>query len=841
MFDRFVIDDESEGRAPEELHMTSDASLDGMKGVRVLGSFGSAWRRGLLVLLMLSLVTTLAGIVHYSAAWPFYWRPRLLADFALWMVGGIALAALLRRLAGSFALSGLLGCVLLYLVLGVGLSQTLAVVLLLVASWALGRMVLERASLHADAGLLPDAALFIGLGVNLAIFGGLIHFTVNFRPVYCVVLVLPCLAALGPTFRMRYGALWAAAWGDGLRGLAQLPFRSSVAAFLVLGYVARFALFPSVAFDDNALHLRMWAELTYQHRYGFDVVGQIWAVAPFAVDLLHGIVSLVAADDARGALNVALLLLLLRQLWVLGGLLHGGGGGVRLLGLVLFATTPILANLLTSLQTELFLGLLAAAGVRVLLGREDVPPGARLLALLAIAAMCCATKLPGAVLGVSLLVAHGVNGLSRLSFRELRPGWLLALLLVFAGVALHSYLAAWQMTGNPLFPLYNGIFKSPYFPAVNFSDIRYIKGMNLENYWRIFFRTGEFFESKDFVAGFQYLLPLPLAIVSLCLTVPRRVALSVLLPLASFGLAMFAATQYWRYLFPVLPLATIVLGTLISEGVGGGGPRLGKVVLCAYAAINLYFLPGVSWFFDDAPQQALTAAGRQTLTERLAPARLLTEYVSREFPGERVLYDVDVPYGAALHGTPYYVTWYAPGRADRFNGWQSVSDVQEFMRTERIRFVVWDLAAPAQPLGARRLLREYLARFGVPERRAGSTILYRLAERETLFRSVLKLEAAVEPLLAEPQSRVISGVRLAGAGAVRYSVRFRCEDGAGSFIAQINWDVGVPYYRQVACSLDPVDFVETVPVPLGASTGEVYLGVNGKTRAKVSHIEIETN
>lgn len=820
--------------------MTTDISLDGVKGVGLPGAVESAWRRLLPGLLLLSLLATLFGVVHYSSAWPFYWRPRVLADFALWSAGVVALAALLRRLVGVFALPALLGCVLLYLVLGVGVSQALAVGLFVLACWALGRSVLEWASPQAT-GLLPDAALFVGLGLNLALFGGLIHFPLNFGPLYCTVLALPCVAALRPAFRARYGAQWAALWRDGLDGMAHMPYRSSVAAILVVGYVLRFALFPSVAFDDNALHLRMWAELTHQHRYSFDVIGQIWAVAPFAVDLLHGVVSLVAGEDARSALNVALLLLLLRQLWVLGGLLHAGGGGARLLGLVLFASTPIVANLLTSLQTELFLGLLAVAGVRILLGREDVPPGAQLLAMLAIAAMCCATKLPGAVLGVSLLIAYGVNGLRRAPLRDLRVVWLVVLLLLFAGVALHSYLEAWRVTGNPLFPLYNGIFKSPYFPPVNFSDARYIKGMNLANYWRIFFRTGEFFESKDFVAGFQYLLPLPLAIVSLCLTVSRRVAWAALLPLAGFGLAMFAATQYWRYLFPVLPLAAVVLGSLAAVGAEGRRPRLVKAVLASFVAINLYFLPGVSWFFDDAPQQAFTAAGRQMLTERLAPAKLLTEYVNRDFPGERVLYDVDVPYGAALHGAPYYVTWYAPGRADRFNAWQSVANVREFMLAEQIRFVVWDLAAPAQPLGARRLLREYLAEFGSPERRVGSTILFRLSEQAALYRRVLALASEAEPLLAEPRSRSVSSFRPEGAKVARYHVRFRCDGGAGNFIAQINWDVGAPYYRQVACASDPVDFVEAVLVPIGASTGEVYLGMNGETKARVSYFEIETN
>jgi hypothetical protein len=31
----------------------------------------------------------------------------------------------------------------------------------------------------------------------------------------------------------------------------------------------------------------MWTELVFQQKYSFDVLTQIWSVAPFTVDLLH--------------------------------------------------------------------------------------------------------------------------------------------------------------------------------------------------------------------------------------------------------------------------------------------------------------------------------------------------------------------------------------------------------------------------------------------------------------------------------------------------------------------------------------------------------------------------
>jgi len=54
--------------------------------------------------------------------------------------------------------------------------------------------------------------------------------------------------------------------------------------------------------------------------------------------------------------------------------------------------------------------------------------------------------------------------------------WLMVKKLFFTGVLLLSFPMPWYiknfvMTGNPVFPFYNGIFKSEYFPAVNFEQV----------------------------------------------------------------------------------------------------------------------------------------------------------------------------------------------------------------------------------------------------------------------------------------------------------------------------------------------------------------------------------
>ena len=58
---------------------------------------------------------------------------------------------------------------------------------------------------------------------------------------------------------------------------------------------------------------------------------------------------------------------------------------------------------------------------------------------------------------------------------------------------------------------------------------------------------------------------LPIAILALLRPgIPGRMRI-ILAPLLGFGLAMFYATQYWRYLFPVIPLAAVTIGSLFIQ------------------------------------------------------------------------------------------------------------------------------------------------------------------------------------------------------------------------------------------------------------------------------------
>ena len=152
---------------------------------------------------------------------------------------------------------------------------------------------------------------------------------------------------------------------------------------------------------------------------------------------------------------------------------------------------------------------------------------------------------------------------------------------------------------------------------------------------RAFFHTSDFFEAGDYAAGWQYLVMLPIAILALLRPgIPGRMRI-ILAPLLGFGLAMFYATQYWRYLFPVIPLAAVTIGSLFIQR---GAVWRNTAFILAFACIvaNLSFFTQISWMMNAPAALAFTRAGKKELASKYAPASLLTQKVNELAPGAQV-------------------------------------------------------------------------------------------------------------------------------------------------------------------------------------------------------------
>lgn len=769
----------------------------------------------------------------------------VLADATVWATSIALCAGLLRWLVPKQCAWWLGVITLVNIAISIGMLEVATVMIWLFSAWSLGALVIRWLFDSDIERVSPAVSLVLGSSLWLAVWGAMLHFPVNDRSLHIALTLLPLIMMLRYLRILLPRALHASVL---LRGWTRsVRFEVWTVGLIVAGWVLRWASFPSVGYDDHALHLRMWTELFNLSRYSFDINSQIWSVAPFALDLLHAGISLMAGADVRGALNLGLALLMFL---VMARLMHGWAISptVNWSLISLMASTPLLGSLLLTLHTELALSVFLLSGVYLATHPDVKLYSQQAWGVFACAALAAASKLTGLLLGaavgaVFLTMCFLHRPLTR-SHEILLPWRALAILSVLAFLAFHSYGLAWHLTGNPVFPLYNAIFASPFFPLENFRDGRWIHGFSLNNFVTAFFKTSLFIESKDYTAGWQYLFLAPLACLA---TIRRDVPLSaklLLLPTVGFFLVMFYMTQYWRYLFPIMPVAGALIGVLfirVSRSVVG---LVLTVAACAMFG-NLFAFTGISWLMSKPVSLATTDSDKSALIAQYAPVADLSDRVSAIAPGARVLYPYEAPYGARLDGTPIYVNWYAPARARRFYSVRSVSGMRSYLAQEQIDFVILGAVDPQVEITAAQLLREHLALYGMAVAQQGGYTLYRIGDAELGYRAAFRLEGlethhrAQDGLMATPTPRPLANFSSERAQQARYSVRFECFSPLDSFIAQINWDKGEPYYRLVSCRAGNIRFSEAIPIPIGAKRGTVYISVRGDSTAKVNALEID--
>lgn len=763
---------------------------------------------------------------------------------------GVGCRLLFGQRAAAWSLAFVAG----WLITTVGVVPSLVTVLWFVSALCWGSVFLQMCRVNPRFEPSAIEATLLGAAWLMALWGGMLHFPVNYASVYVATLVAPviCVAA-SPSRGARPLRRAARDGGDWLRSI---PYWVWIAGLALVGWTLRWSAFPSVGFDDNVYHLRLWTELLTTQKAQFAVDQQVWSVAPFATDLLHAGLSVMSGADARGAINLALAVLLLALMQQILRKIPVAPP-IQWLLMVLMASTPLAGAALLTLQTELPLAVVGLAGIRLAMATHFGLRARNLLGVLAACALCLAIKLTGLVLAVMILAYLGLRWLDPQLRREAPApylhgaAWIALVPLAF--VALHSYGLAWILTGNPVFPLYNAVFRSPLFPPFNFSDERWAQGFSLASYVRVFFQTSKFFESADYAAGWQYLVLVPVSMLALLRPgVPKDLRM-IAIPVLGYAMIMFSAVQYWRYLFPVMPLACVFVAALFV-----GGHRLmqagAAVLTVACIVLNYAQFTNISWIMGTPASAAATKDMREGLMRRYSPASQLTDRLNAMAPGARVLYPPALPWGATLHGTPLYVAWYAPERAARFSGVVSPESMGAFLSQERVEFAIGDMST-TRPAGTPETeLRDYLAHHGMAILQVENLVLYRVNASALSYRNVFSLHSAgaqaggqpdteatpeTAGVTASPQEKTLAAFETQGARQALFRVRYACPTDGGYLVAKISWDKGAPYYRLVDCTSTRVSFSEALPVPLGAQQGTLSIEMRDAQAAVIEDISVD--
>lgn len=568
-------------------------------------------------MLLAPLPALLLACIHYDLA------ASIDGDFR-WMLGGLAgfgsalaaVAIVLRR-RGSAYVAWPVALAALPAVAGViahaGLAAVLAGLLLATAAVGIG-------SRLADGVRSPALALLVGLAVVSAMVGWLLPFPVHRHGAYLLLALL--------VIALRIRAL-ARLLRDGATSLREGASRHpgwSILAILATTVASLGLWLPSLNYDDNAVHLLLQAQLLSDGYYHLDVESQSWAVAPWANNVLHAVAAMLAGNEARPAVAAIWLLLGIdgaRRL----ALALGAAPRAALAAAAVFAAQPFAGYFTTTMQVD---G--ASAAILLHLAAAAVVPVAQRPGPLAIGAIC------GLLLSlktINLLFASPLLvWLAWSSGRGARLRWTLRMVLALLPVAAPSYCYAFLVTGNPMFPFFNGVFRSPYYPLENLRDLKWMAGVTWRAPWDLTFNSGLYGQYYAGASGLAVLAMLPALLVAAARKPKVRWLAAWALLVAA---TLFTQMQYLRYLFPAYAVLAVLGVVALSHLLDWRGF---VAAILTVVALDAALMPTTSWIVRANPWAELlrdAPAARAELVREVMPERALLARIVASTPEACVL------------------------------------------------------------------------------------------------------------------------------------------------------------------------------------------------------------
>jgi hypothetical protein len=637
-------------------------------------TMSASWPR---LLVAAGVFATFAGLIVHET-WRVLPIERLALSLALALMAWVLAWPLKRWFRVSWA-TALVAVWSAALVVYAGPLQVLATAMLGLGALSIG--------LRFTPDALPGSRTALATTVGLMIIAGLTGWVVTL-PIHTVWLW--AVALLTSITWQRHVLLRAARTAmAGWNQAVALSPRAAMLCVMLLGLASTACWLPALQMDDLTYHLGLPSQLMQHARYAPAAEYQVWSFAPWAGDVLHGIASVLSRRDAHGAVNALWLVLAAGAACSIASSLRASPTE-RWASLALFASLPPLVWIAAGMQTELAATAVTLTLVAVIVA--DTP-----------GRLCVGTVLFAGLFALKLV--HGMAALPLLLYAAwkhwpLRPWRRLApAALLFAALALSSYAQSWLATGNPVLPIFNSVFQSPYFPVEQFNDPRWHAGFTLDLPWRITFDTDRYVEGWD--GGFGFVLIALSGLWLLQLFRPGKRALMVAVTAAV--LLPLIPMQYARYAFPGVAVLAVLLPI-------GDEAALGRRVLLwlviGVCALNLAYQANASWLHHSAALKRTirspfddTATLQAYLPERLLLRRLDTGLLLATDPARGFI--------AELGGRGRTLSSHDPSLAAaalRANEDASGAAWAELFAREHIRWVLLnpDAASPALRAGLAR-------------------------------------------------------------------------------------------------------------------------------------------
>lgn len=510
------------------------------------------------------------------------------------------------------------------------------------------------------------------------------HFRVNYPGIYALALIIPIIIG----WRLIHAAIHS--FRDYLTIYSEIKILDIVIALIALVHFS-VSLMPEVGHDALAGHLFIPGHLHARQMWSFDVNTYVWAVMPMLGSWLYSIGYMLAGEQASRLINVGFIFVLC---WLIRDLVIWAGG--RTIGarwaVLLFLTTPLTFTESSSLFIESVWTAFVVAGsmaVFKLVKSEDdqgfhlVTAGIFLGGALASKAVTF-TILPALLL--ILIVRY-----KTWSKPKLMSSIVLGLVL-FLGIGSFHYVRAWYFTGNPVFPFFNHIFESSYWPPIAFEPPAiFNKGINWDVVYQLTFHSQRFLEGRAGAAGFHLLLLLLPAF--LIILAVRNVQGFILLFVAVLSVTLtFHSTAYLRYVFPSFVWLAAVIGLAISINYGKLylSRYLLNITLIIAILLNFFFLRSGTFYGDISLQAMISNGGREAYLNKRLPIRNAVQLVNRLNIGNAPVAVFGSPLTAGLNSDALYPNWYNYRFRDNVSKITTSRDMAQMLLLEGVHYLILD-------------------------------------------------------------------------------------------------------------------------------------------------------
>jgi len=663
------------------------------------------------------------------------------------------------------------------------------------------------------------------------VVGLLAHQPINGPALAGLLLLAP--AVFAPGSRRRVAAML----GEAMLRLAA-PATSgqglgiTLAALGLVHVVA--ALLPELAHDGLAYQMFVPAHLASRGEWGFDASLYVWAVLPMLGNWLFALGYMLAGEIGARLINCLFVLVLA---WLIYECVTWAGGSPRAAAwaAILHLSSPLTFTASSSLFVESVWACLVVGAVLLLLRWASAGGGPGLAATGLLVGGALATKsitlviLPPVALTVLLGWPRAVLGLGLAA--TLRAS---LLVLLVGGV---PYATAWWLTGNPLFPFYNGVFRSEFFPPTNVIDERWHAGLSWDLPYALTFDSGRYVEGRPGAAGFQWLALLPAATVALAGCRHRRGLGLLVGGIAAFA-AVFVLSSYLRYVYPAacllnaaVPVGLFLLPRAWQPLVSG---LLGLVVL-----LNCGFLNAGPNGYDDFPLQTLLSPRHREayLADRVPMRKVVAVVNEHNVEGSPVAV-LGPPLAAGLAADALYADWYNQRFADAVAAAADTDALAAALREHGAVFVIlddqWD--SPLKRAMVELVTEPIFSHRGVALRRIREVYRFpsellsspRFTDGSAGWTQVpcVGRTAAGELIVSEPchaHQTVPVGPDL----RYRLAVTARSADRPAQGRLQVVWldASGQPLRADIevfSCAATPEEHVAVVTAPAGTAAAQVY-------------------